>query len=88
MAARVLGLLLGFAASAALAQQQPVPNAPEPKKDTHLSERQVERIDERQRLIECNRHAREKQVTGAERHQFTRECLKGKDAAVGGGQAK
>ena len=92
MAARHFALILGLCASVALAQQQPpapAPNPPEAKApQPRLSERQAERIDERQRLIECNRQARDRQMAGANRHEFTRECLKGNNAAVGGGPRK
>lgn len=91
MPARSFILILSLGASAAFAQQQPpapAPNPPEAKKQSHLSERQAERVDERQRLIECNRQARDKQMAGADRREFTRECLKGNHAAVGGGQQK
>jgi hypothetical protein len=84
MAARGLALLLLLGAAALHAQQQQPPTE-KPKEDPRLSQRQAERITQQERLIACNKRAREAGLRNAQRQQFTRECLKGGNAAVGGG---
>ena len=80
-----LGLALAFAASAACGEaQQQAPDTKAPR----LSERQAERISQQERLIACNRQAREARLRNAQRQEFIRACIKGDNAAVGGGEQK
>jgi hypothetical protein len=64
-------------------QPQPAPQTPAP-----VSERQKERITKQERMIACNRQGRDAGLRGARRQDFVRDCLKGDNAAVGGGQQK
>jgi len=77
-------LLLAAMAGAAHAQPQP----PEQKAAPQLSERQAKGIAERQRMIACDRQAREAKLPAAKRHEFIRDCVKGDSAAAGGGAKK
>ena len=86
MAVRHSLLALAAVMSVASAQTPPAPDAK--AKESRLSERQAERVAQQERLIACNREAREKQMRGAMRQQFTRDCLKGDSAAAGGGHQK
>ena len=65
------------------AQPQPTPQAQAP-----MSERQQERITQQERMIVCNRQGRDAGLRGAKRQDFVRDCLKGDNAAVGGGGEK
>jgi hypothetical protein len=86
MAASALGLALMLGAFALHAAE---PTSADAKPGSRLSERQAERIAQQERLIDCNRHAREAKLRSGPRREFIRECLK-KDstAASGGGAAK
>ena len=53
-----------------------------------MSERQQERITQQERMIVCNRQGRDAGLRGAKRQDFVRDCLKGDNAAVGGGGEK
>ena len=52
------------------------------------SARQQERIDQQERLIACNRQAREAGLRGRQRHDFVRDCAKADNGAVGGGRQR
>lgn len=75
---------LAFALTAAhaddAARQPAAPSEP----PARISERQQERIAQQDRLIACNRQAREAGLRAAARQEFIRECLKGSSAAAGG----
>jgi len=77
-------LLLAAIAGAAQAQ----PQLPEQKAAPQLSERQARGIAERQRMIACDRRAREAKLPTAKRHEFIRDCVKGDTAAAGSGAKK
>jgi hypothetical protein len=62
--------------------------AAEKKPAPQLSERQAERIAQRERMIACDRQAREAKLPTAKRHDFIRGCIKGDTAAAGGGAKK
>ena len=90
----LLPLALAFVlAGPAAAQptQQPQPpgqQPPAPQGEAPLSERQQERIAHQERLIACNRQAREAGLRTGQRQNFVRDCLKGGEAAAGGGLQK
>ena len=86
----LLPALLALVASAALAQPQPpaterAPSPPPQQPQAPLSERQQERIAQQERLIACNKQAREAGMRSSQRQEFIRDCLKGDNAAAGGG---
>lgn len=69
-----------------MARGQTAQPAPEGRAAPRLSERQAERVSQQQRLIACNRRGREAGLKSAQRKEFIRECVKGGNAAVGGGR--
>ena len=82
---RLTLVLLVFAVSGAYGQAQPPPDAKAPR----LSERQAERVSQQERLIACNRQAREAGLRSAQRQEFIRGCIKNEkpdNAAAGGGK--
>jgi len=81
MAGNSLALALCLIAGAGYAQPEKAP-APE------LSQRQADRIAERERIIACERQAREAKLPTAKRHDFIRACIKGPTAAAGGSEKK
>ena len=50
--------------------------APEKKPAAGLSKRQAEGISKRERMIACDRQAREAKLPTAKRQQFIRACMK------------
>jgi hypothetical protein len=72
------------ALAAGVAHGQPQPE----KKPPQVSERQAERISERERMIACDRQAREAKLPTAKRHEFIRDCIKSDHAAAGSGAHK
>ena len=85
MAATRLALALSFATGIVYGQPQP---ALEKKPAPQLSERQAERISARERMIACNRQAREAKLPTAQRQEFIRSCIKDDKAAAGGDRGK
>ena len=77
----VLALTLCLVSGAVNAQPEKAP-APE------LSQRQADRIAERERIIACDRQAREAKLPTAKRHDFIRACMKASNAAAGGSEKK
>ena len=77
-------LAAALAAGVAHAQPHQPPQKPAPQ----LSERQAERSSERDRMIACDRQAREAKLPTARRHAFIRDCIKGDNAAAGSGAKK
>ena len=47
-----------------------------------------ERISQRDRMLACERQAREAKLSTAKRHEFVRDCIKGDTAAAGSGAKK
>lgn len=82
MAATRLALVLLFVSGVAYGQ------APEKKPAPELSKRQAEGISKRERMIACDRQAREAKLATAKRHEFIRDCIKGDTAAAGSGARK
>lgn len=82
MAGNSLALVLCFVAGAVYAE------AAEQKPAPQISERQAERSSERDRMIACDRQAREAKLTTSKRHAFIRDCIKGDTAAAGSGEKK
>ena len=64
------------------------PQQPQKKTTPELSERQAERSSERDRMIACDRQAREARLPTANRHEFIRDCIKSGNAAAGSGAKK
>jgi hypothetical protein len=81
MAGNSLALALCVVSAAAYAQ-------PEKKPAPELSQRQADRVAERERMIACDRQAREAKLPTGKRHEFVRACIKGDTAAAGGGAKK
>jgi len=81
MAGHHLGFALCLLSGAVCAQ-------PEEKPAPQLSPRQADRIAHRERMIACDRQARESKLPTAKRHDFVRACMKGDTAAAGGGGEK
>lgn len=77
-------LLAALAAGIAHGQSQQPQKKPAPR----LSERQAERSAERDRMIACDRQAREAKLSTAKRHDFIRDCIKSDNAAAGGDAKK
>ena len=78
--------ILVAALAAGVAHGQP--QQPQKKTTPQLSERQAERSSERDRMIACDRQAREAKLPTARRHAFIRDCIKGDNAAAGSGAKK
>ena len=78
--------ILAAALAAGVAHGQP--EQPQKKPAPRLSERQVERSSERDRMIACDRQAREAKLSTARRHDFIRDCIKSDNAAAGSGAKK
>lgn len=89
-AALAAGGLMVAAAVAAQPTPQPQPPAqtPSPRQaQPPLSERQQDRVAKQDRLIACNKQAREAGLRAGQRQEFTRDCAKG-DSAAGGGRER